>query len=129
MRTHGCDAVKQQTKNHIRHKLEAEFSDSLHFISAANGRVLVYPDNLSLAQALRENVILKDKIEELESTNDITHIINQSATDIRSQIKSMPKLPWPPKPEELNGDCLNLPGTLMLFLRRLLMGNSAEGTP
>ena len=41
----------------------------------------------------------------------------------------MPKMPWPPKPEELNGDYLNLPDTLMLFLRILLMGNSVEGKP
>lgn len=129
MKACGYDAVKQQTKNHIRRKLEAEFGDSLHFISAAKGRVLVYPDNLSLAQALRENVILKDKIQELESTNDIAHIINQSATHIRRQIKSMPTMPWPPKPEELNADYLTLPDTLMLFLRTLLMENSAEGTP
>lgn len=129
MRTYGYDDVKKQTKNHIRRKLDAEFCDSLHFISETNGRVLVYPDNLSLAQALRDNVILKDKVQELESTNDIRHIINQSAVHIRGQIKSMPKMPWPPKPDELNADYLKLPETLMLFLRNLLMGDSAEGTP
>ncbi|KAI3388753.1 hypothetical protein SNEBB_003675, partial [Seison nebaliae] len=129
MRTHGCDDVKLQTKKHIRRKLESEFGDSLHFINEANGRVLVYPDNLSLTQVLRENVKLKDNVQELESRSDMTHTINRSASHIRNQIKSMPKMPWPPKPEELDGDYLNLPDTLTLFLRRLLMGDSADGTP
>ena len=128
MEVNGYSSVKQQTKDHIRRKLEAEFTDSLHFISEANGRVLVYPDNLSLVEVLRENVLLKDKLQELETTNDITHIIKRSAIHIRGQIKSMPKMPWPPKPDELSGDYLDLPETLLLFLNNLLMGDSSEGT-
>ena len=85
MRTYGFQDVKKQTKNHIRRKLEAEFCQSLHFITETNGRVLVYPDNLSLAQALTDNVMLKDKVQEQKSTNDIRHVINQSAVYIRDQ--------------------------------------------
>ena len=129
MKTYGYDDVKQQTKNHIRRKLDADFGDSLHFISEENGRVLVYPDNLSLAQALRDNFILKDKIQELESTNDIRNIIKQSAVHIRGQIKSMPKMPWPPNPDELNANYLKLPETLILFISNLLIRKSVEGTP
>ena len=51
MKTYGYDDVKQQTNNHIRRKLDVDFGDSLHFISEENGRVLVYPDKLSLAQS------------------------------------------------------------------------------
>ena len=76
--------------------LEAEHCDSLLFLNEANGRVLVYLDNLSLAQPLPKNVILKDKAKELESTHDSRHIINQAAV----HIKSTTKMPRPPKPNE-----------------------------
>lgn len=33
---------------HIRGKLESEFTGSLHFIANEKGKVLVYPDSLSL---------------------------------------------------------------------------------
>ena len=48
MRALGCenDDIKLHTKKHIRRNLEREFCDSLHFVHAENGRVLVYPDNL-----------------------------------------------------------------------------------
>ena len=129
MKTYGYDDVKQQIKNHTRRRLDADFVDSLHFISEENGRVLVYPDNLSLAQALRYNFILKDKIQELESTNDIRNIIKQSAVHIRGQIKSMSKMPWPPNPDELNANYLKLPETLILLISNLLIRKSVEGTP
>ena len=75
MKTFGCYNVKQHTKNHIRRKLETEFNGALHFISEANGKVLVYPDNISLAQVLRENVKPKDTVHNLQSTNNISHCI------------------------------------------------------
>ena len=38
----------------------------------------------------------------------------------------MPKMPWPPNPDELNDDYLPLRETLMLFFKRLLIGNNKE---
>ena len=115
--------MKKQTKNHIHN------SGFFHFINEANGRVLVYPDNLSLEQSLRHNAILKHKVQTLQYTIDIKRVINQSAVHIRDEIKYIPKTPWPPKPDEVDADYVELPETLLLFLRHLLIGHSVEGTP
>ena len=49
------DQVKQQTKKHIRRKLEREFNDFLHVVCKKNGRVLVFPDNLFMTNVMIEN--------------------------------------------------------------------------
>lgn len=46
--------VKASTKKHIRRKLESEFTGSLHFISDEKGKVLVYPDSLSIGTLVKQ---------------------------------------------------------------------------
>ena len=41
------DDVKPSTKKHIRRKLGQEFGHCLHFVPDNNGKILLYPDNMS----------------------------------------------------------------------------------
>jgi hypothetical protein len=123
LKSNGCSDIKKQTKNHIRRKLTAEFEESLHFISEINGKLIVYPDNLSITQVIRDNMKLKDKVKELTTTNDMMHNIKQSAIYFRDKIKSMTIMTWPPNIDDLDGDYIKLPETLQLFLRKLLFND------
>lgn len=67
------DKMKQQTKKFIRSKLESTYNDSLHFVSAKNGRVLVFSDNLSMTNFVVENMKLKGKLQSMkEAETDIS---------------------------------------------------------
>ena len=52
----GVQNVSESTKKHIRRTLTSEFGDTLHFIPDDNGRILVYPKNLTLSEVLKENI-------------------------------------------------------------------------
>ena len=57
---YSSNDIKPYTRKHIRHKLEQEFGDSIHFTSCDNGRVMVYPDNLSIEVLVKENLQFRD---------------------------------------------------------------------
>ena len=47
MENEGVQDVKASTKKHIRRKLMTEFGSVIHFLSDDEGKLLVYPDNLT----------------------------------------------------------------------------------
>ena len=53
MAVHGVNDAKPSTKKHIRRKLEAKFGDALHSIPDDKGKLLVYPDNLSVPELVK----------------------------------------------------------------------------
>ena len=55
------DEVLPQTKKQIRRRLESEFGESLHFVKTAEGKVLIYPDNLTMESLAKENNELKNQ--------------------------------------------------------------------
>ena len=58
--------VKLSTKKHILRKLKTEFGESIHVLHEDNGRVLLYPDNLTTADLEKENQALKDELNTLK---------------------------------------------------------------
>jgi hypothetical protein len=50
----GLEEVKTSTKKHIHRKLKNEFGDSIHMLPDENGKILVYPDNLTLIALVKE---------------------------------------------------------------------------
>lgn len=120
------DDLKQHTKQHIRRKLESEFGDTLHFTSDANGRLLVFPDNLSMNDTVVKNMYLKDELQSLKNETDINQAIKSSAHQIHEKIKEMPKMPWPPQPDELDANYISLPEHLILFLNVLFQGDESN---
>ncbi|KAK0133463.1 hypothetical protein N1851_031026 [Merluccius polli] len=60
MNSKGIIQVKGSTKKHIRRKLEREFGGALHIFPDDNGKLLLYPDNLSLRKLVKENHNLKN---------------------------------------------------------------------
>ncbi len=49
----GVDRVQDSTKKHIRRTLEQEFGESMHIIRDNNGKLLVYPDSLTIQELVR----------------------------------------------------------------------------
>jgi len=49
------DDVKDSTKKHLRQWLEDEFGESMHIIPNKTGKLLVFPDHLSISELAKEN--------------------------------------------------------------------------
>lgn len=117
----GVEEVKLSTKKHIRRKLTVEFGESLHMVTDSIGRVLVYPDNLSLVNVLQENQKLKDEL----------HLVKQDSTSVDGMFRKVStllrkdmtehnvKMPWPPLPEEMEKPSVYVPNSLTNFLKLL----------
>ena len=58
----GLGEVKASTKKHIHRKIKGEFGESIHVIPDEQGKLLVYPDNLSMSQLVQENQRLKEEL-------------------------------------------------------------------
>lgn len=61
-----CDVtqVAPSTKKHIHRKVEAEFGEFLHIIPNDKGKLLVYPDNLTMDELVKVCQKLKDELKE-----------------------------------------------------------------
>ena len=55
MNSFGIVQMKDSTKKHIRRKLENEFVGALHIFPNVKGRLLLYPDNLSMCELAKDN--------------------------------------------------------------------------
>ena len=75
----GINEVKDSTKKHFRRKLEAEFGNSLHILQDDKGKLMVYPDNLSRNELVKQVIILTDKVELLQRNNsDLDTMLNKT---------------------------------------------------
>jgi len=124
----GINDVKPSTKKHIRRKLECEFKKSLHFVSDDKGKLLVYPDGLSLEQVVVKMMKAEEQLQDAKYSDDIENIVKLSANHLRGQIKNMKEKPWPPHPAELKSGYTELPESLKMFLKLLLHGTEQDGT-
>lgn len=73
----GVIQVAPSTKKHLRRKVEAEFGESLHIIPNDKGKLLVYPDNLTMDELVKVCQKLKDELKEHKSSiseDIISHI-------------------------------------------------------
>lgn len=128
LQSFGINDVRPHTKKHIRRKLECEFKESLHFVSDDKGKLLVYPDNLSLDQVVVAMMKAEEQLREVKHSENIDNIVKLSANHLRGQIKKIKPKPWPPHPAELNSDYIEVPESLQMFLKLLLHGETQERT-
>lgn len=128
LQTFGVNDAEPHTKKHLRRKLEWEFKESLHFVSDDKGKLLVYPDNLSLDQVVVAMMKAEEQLREAKYSEDIDNIVKVSANHLRGQIKEMKPKHWPPNPAELNPGYVEVPESLEMFLKLLLHGETQKGT-
>ncbi|KAK5921266.1 hypothetical protein CgunFtcFv8_024983 [Champsocephalus gunnari] len=63
----GITKVKSSTKKHMRRLLESEFGEALHIIQNDKGKVLLYPDNLSLSKLAKAHQALQAELHVMKS--------------------------------------------------------------
>ena len=97
------DEVLPQTKKQIRRRLESEFGESLHFVTTTNGKLLVYPDNLTIGSLVKEDDELKSKLSSLPQC-DVEEMVEKSASQMWSDINKMKKKLCSPQPDQLIAD-------------------------
>ncbi len=122
----GVTQVAPSTKKHLRRKVEAEFGESLHIIPNDKGKLLVYPDNLTMDELVKVCQNLKDELKEHKSSIS-EDIISQVALKIRDDIRNQDiTQAWPPHASDL--EMMNsTPTSLVEFLQTLLTGSSKVG--
>lgn len=124
MMSHGIIKLKPSTKKHVRRKLEAEFGESLRFVSDEKGKVIVYPCSLSMDDlALQTHKLTKD-LRESRAANS-GDVLTKAAMQLREEIKKQDvSQPWPP-----DTDQNVLPESVTQFLHTLLTGECECQTP
>ena len=65
----GINQIRLSTKKHVRRKLEREFDKSLHFISDEKGRVLIYPDSLSMENLVKQVYTMGKDLQDARDAN------------------------------------------------------------
>ena len=62
----GINDLRHHTKKDIRRKLECEFKESFHFVTDDKGKLLVYPDNLSLDKVVVATMKAEEQLQEVK---------------------------------------------------------------
>lgn len=123
IKSFGIDDVRDSTKKHLRRKLEKEFGESLHIIPDQKGKLLLYPDNLTVQDLVRENQTLRRELLHAQCRGDGRELLIKAANQIRGDIKTMAKdttQTWPPEVESNPSEII--PESLLRFLCTLLTG-------
>ena len=80
MGNEGFQEVKASTKKHIRRKLMTEFGSLVHFLSDAEEKLLVYPNNLTIGKVILENKTLHETLEKLQQCqSDMDALVQRTA--------------------------------------------------
>ena len=126
MNCFGIDQVKEDTKKHIKRKLESEFGGALHIFPDRKGRLIMYPDNMSMCELAKENQSLKAELHTLKGIT-ADDVVAKAAMKIRADIKQQdaPQT-WPPEVESEAQHAI-VPESTMDFLRYLLTGYNDPG--
>jgi len=97
----GLTQVAPSTKKHLRHKVESELCEFLHIIPNDKGKLLVYPDNLSMDELVKVCQKQKDELRKHKSSIS-EDIILQVALKIRGDIRNQDiTQAWPPHASDL----------------------------
>ena len=59
MHSSGIHTIEDSTKKHIHQTFERELGPSLHIYPDSEGKLLIYPDNLTMCDLAKENLSLK----------------------------------------------------------------------
>ncbi|KAL7378813.1 hypothetical protein ABVT39_019162 [Epinephelus coioides] len=119
MNSLGIVQVKESTTKHLRRKLESEFVGALHIFPDTKGKLLLYPDNLSMREIAKENQSLINELQALKSAGAQDEAIKLRA-DIKSQ--DVPQV-WPPE-VKAEAERPTIPELLIIFLYYLLTGSN-----
>lgn len=77
MQERGSYVLKVFTKEHIRRKLEAEFSDALNIFQDSTGKLLALPDILSKYELAKENIRLTKELDTLHNqSSDVSYVLH-----------------------------------------------------
>ncbi|KAG0726869.1 hypothetical protein GWK47_035731 [Chionoecetes opilio] len=90
MKSFGVDQVQDSTKKHLRETIEEDFGGFLHIIQDHNGKLLIYPDSLTVQELVRENQSLKKQLKAL-SRGDAQELQTKAAKQLRADIKTKAK--------------------------------------
>ena len=124
----GVTEVTQSTRKNLRRNLEHQFGESLSMCPDHNGKLLVFPYNLTVYQLAVENQRLKQEIEMIKAkTKDSDSILKSAALYLRQAVKDHEsKLSWPPQTAELMDPSKSIPSSLQCFLTLLLSGSAVD---
>uniref|UniRef100_UPI00358F0FB3 uncharacterized protein n=1 Tax=Myxine glutinosa TaxID=7769 RepID=UPI00358F0FB3 len=126
MESFGVNQVRDSTKKHLRHTLEHELAGSLHIFPNDKGKLLVYPDSLSMLELAKTTHSLKTELQHARAAK-CENVITKSALQIRNEIKKQDSSQvWPPNVKQ---DKTIIPETLTQFLQALLSGDSECTNP
>ncbi|KAG0730359.1 hypothetical protein GWK47_028417 [Chionoecetes opilio] len=90
MKSFGVDQVQGSTKKHLRQRIEKEFGGFLHIIQDHNGKLLIYPDGLTVQELVKKNQSLKKQLKTL-SRGDAQELQTKAAKQLRADIKTKAK--------------------------------------
>ena len=122
MHSKGIPDVQKATTKHIQRKLKKEFGNSLHFMICKPKRILIYLDNVKVADVLKENYLLKQELECLNRVLDRKNVLD-AAIGIRDDIQNQEiAQTWPPQARTEEESPI-IPSSLAEFLRYLLTGS------
>ena len=109
-------------------KVKSEFKDSLNYTRDSRNNVLIFPDNLTTEQLVKENQNLKYEIQDLLSKDHNTVVDSvKVALKLRRSIQDQDKdEPWPPLPSDLTDAAAYIPDDLNNFLNVLLTGKKCK---
>ena len=117
MNNHGITQIQSSTKKHIHRKLERELGKSLNLIHDDTGRVLIYPDSLSMEILVRETYKTKQILEDTTKANS-EELLNKAALELRRIMKNQDYSgKWPPDTEQFV-----IPEIVTQFICTLLSG-------
>jgi len=119
MNSCGISQVKDSTKKHLRRKLEAEFAGALHIFPDSKGKVLLYPDSLSMSELAKVTYALKVELHNVTFANT-GDVITKAALKMRDDIKKQDVTQiWPPDVEHSDG---SIPESVTKLLKTMLTG-------
>ena len=88
----GVVEIKELTRTHLLRKIKLEFNNSLKYTKDYQSNVLIYPENLTTEQLVRENQKLKTEIQDLLSKESNTDCDTFStALKLRKSIQDQEK--------------------------------------
>lgn len=131
MHSQGVTVIKDSTKKHTRRKLEAEFRDALHMCSHDKGKVLVFPDSLTMNDLAKENQQLKKELQSLRNqSSEVTVLLQKAALHLRSSRKFQEnRTQWPFIPSLLHESTAKVPADVRQFMFALLCGDMKPKKP
>ena len=126
MTENGINQLHMSTKKNLKRRIESEFGSRLKIISEDYNKPLIAPFTLTYEQLAKQYINLKEKFE-LYKSEDCSQIISKAAIILHNHIKEIKQIRlWPPCPDELDEQYVDIPKQLTNFLTILLTGKNSH---